>query len=193
MTLWNNHNLTQALQRWHAGDDHALDEMVEAIYPLCLEMINRKVGRQLTPTFSRHDLAQMVLQRLPALRGRDINSGTHLHNLIARMVFGEVADHFRSRNAVKRGGGEAAVPFDESWMTPEQAYLYEKIMVHQFIDKYAEINADGAGMFVFHHVFDETYEEIAERYAVSPTTVKRYVKAARLWLLSKMNDDGTPV
>ncbi|CAM2010196.1 ECF sigma factor [Acanthopleuribacter pedis] len=174
------------LHRWHAGDEAALDVLVETIYPHCLEMIAKRVGPRLTPTFSRHDLAHEVLRNLASMRGRRIESSEHLHNLISRMIYHELADHCKTRQALKRGGGEAAVPFDESWMSPDQAQFYERIMTHQVLERYAEIDSSGAGMFVFYHLFDQGYEEVAERYGVSVSTVKRRIKAARLWLKNQV-------
>ncbi len=191
MKPWNNRNLTQALKRWRRGDDKALEEMVEEIYPLCCDMVARRLGHRLTPTFTRGDLLHEVLSRLSGMRQRNIQNSAHLHNLIAGMMLSEISDHFRNRNAIKRGGGEVAQIFDESHMSPAKATYYEKLLVDQYINKLAEIDEPSAYMFVFRYLFGESVAEVALRYEVSESTVQRRIRDARVWLHSAINKEAS--
>lgn len=173
--------LTQLLQRWHEGDQAALEELT----PLVYGELHRLASGYLRRERANHTLqaTEVVHEAFVRLLGVDVawQDRVHFCALAARIMRRLLVDHARGRAREKRGGGldrfslhtaDAVVP------GPSENIL----ALEDAMSRLARRDERAASAVELHHFGGLTHEEVAHVLGVSAATVKRDLRVARAWL-----------
>jgi RNA polymerase sigma factor (TIGR02999 family) len=175
--------LTHLLVEWGRGSQPALDRLLPYVYDE-LRMLARSYLRRERPghTVRTGTLVHEAFVRL--IEGQQIawQGRAHFFGIAARLMRQILVDHARTRDAVKRGAGEAAEPISSALSVAVQAMDIDVIALDRALDELAAIDPDQARVVELRFFGGLTVEETAEVMGVSAGTVKREWSMARAWL-----------
>lgn len=168
----------------------AVDRLFSAAYEE-LKRLARAVqrgerSRTLTPTALVNE-AWLKLSSNPAL-GR--LSRLEFKRVAARAMRQVLIEAARRRTADKRGGGLAAVTFDEALDQPA-ASADDLLQLHDALDALAALNPRQASVVEGRFFGGLEIPEIAELLGVSEATVLRDWRAARAWLAYELRGSAS--
>jgi RNA polymerase sigma factor (TIGR02999 family) len=92
----------------------------------------------------------------------------------------------RARDALKRGGGQPRVTFDESLPVQAPDGSVDLLALDGALERLAALDPAQARIVELRFFGGLTIEETAEAMGSSPATVKRHWALARAWLLKEM-------
>jgi|SRR5579883_510748 len=177
--------ITSLLHAWREGDDSARDAVMAIVY----EQLRTLAGRVLQSENSGHTLQPTAIVHEAYLRlvKTDIpwEDRIHFFSLAARLMRRILVDHARTKHRVKRGGGMAVLPFEDSLQvaTDDPTPLLE---LDAALDRLAEFDARKARIVELFYYGGLTQEEIGAATELSPSTVLRELKMARAWLQNQL-------
>src|ERR1700722_7602563 len=107
--------ITQLLQSWSQGDEAAIDKLM----PLVYDELHRLARRYMSDEKPGHTLQATALVNEAYLRLVDSSPGnwqgrTHFFAVCAKVMRRIFVDGARSPHALKRGGDQPALDFDEA-------------------------------------------------------------------------------
>jgi RNA polymerase sigma factor (TIGR02999 family) len=182
--------VTQLLDAWSDGDREALDRLV----PLVIEdlralarsyLARENPGHTLQPTA----LVNEAFLRLIGRRQVQIESRVQFFAVLAQTMRRILVDHARRKKAARHGGGATPVPLEEAWDLPMKTDV-DLIALDEALDELASFAPRQAETVQLSYFGGLTFDEIALALEVSPVTVKRDLKAAKVWLLKEMERGG---
>ena len=184
--------VTALLSRWRAGDEPALQQLIELVYGELRQVARRRLaaeraGHSLTPTELVHEAyARLVEADVP------FQDRVHFFAVAASTMRRILVDRARSRMAQKRGGDARPVTYDDvvglgDGAPAVQASDPEALLaLHAAIDKLAARDERKAKLLELHFFAGLTYEESAEALGISAATVDRDMRFARAWLRKEL-------
>jgi RNA polymerase sigma factor (TIGR02999 family) len=106
--------VTILLRAWRAGDHAAFNELARLIY----DELHRLAAFHLRGEYRDHglrptELVSEVYLRLASNEPLEFADRSHFFATVSRNMRRILVDHARKRAAVKRGGGDAPMEFDE--------------------------------------------------------------------------------
>lgn len=179
--------VTQLLDAWNAGDAGALDDLV----PLVIEdlrsmarwyLSRERAGHTLSPTA----LVNELYLRLAPRRTVQWESRTQFFATMAEIMRHILVDHARYHKSAKKGGGIPPLPYDDriGLKTPKDLDL---LALDDALKALATIDARQSRIVELRFFCGLTIEQTAKALDVSPITVKREWRTARLWLLKELS------
>jgi RNA polymerase sigma factor (TIGR02999 family) len=93
----------------------------------------------------------------------------------------------RARDALKRGGGQPRVTFDESLPAAAAERPIDLIALDAALERLGALDAGQARIVELRFFGGLSIEETAEAMGISPATVKRHWAVARAWLSKELN------
>lgn len=182
--------ITDLLIRWREGDKAAFDDLMPLVYR-DLRRLARHYMRRRRPddTLQTSDLINEAYLRLLDYRNMDWQNRAHFFAVAAQAMRRILVDHARSRNAAKREGGGLKVSLDQAADVGEQR-AEELIALDDALKELARLDARKNRIVELRYFGGLSVEETAEVLEVSPVTVKREWRAAKLWLLRALNSEG---
>jgi RNA polymerase sigma factor (TIGR02999 family) len=184
--------ITALLQRHHAGDRQAYDELLSLVYDHLRKIARGQLGRgwpstTLTPTALVHE----IYVQLGDETGVDWQHRSHFFAISARAMRRVLVDHARARNAQKRAGGRPHLTLDEIQIGKEsQAELI--VAVDQALTSLERFNPRLARVVECRYFAGLTEEETASALETSLRTVQRDWMRARAWLLKALGAGAGP-
>jgi RNA polymerase sigma factor (TIGR02999 family) len=181
--------VTQLLRAWGDGDDGAL----ERVTPLVEAELRRLARAYMARERRGHTLQVTALVNEAFLRLTDARSvewqdRAHFLGISARLMRRVLVDHARSRGYRKRGGDAERVTLDEGLITsPEPAI--DVVALDRALEALAAVDIRKARVIELRFFGGSSVEETAEVLHVSPDTVKRDWRLAKLWLLRELEGD----
>jgi RNA polymerase sigma factor (TIGR02999 family) len=182
-------SVTDLLQAWSSGDEHAAAQVLPLIY----EEIRRIAAREMRRERSEHTLqatevAHEVFLRLAQEHGLEWDSRLRFFAFAAHLVRRILVDHARQRNRVKRGGRSCKVTLAEA---AEEAVERpaDLLALDDALSSLAALDPRKASVVELRFFGGLTLEEIADHLAVSRETVSREWRRARAWLYEELSDD----
>ena len=181
------HQVTSLLQAWSLGDEQALQQLI----PLVYEELRRVAGRYMAGEHASHTLQTTALihevyVRLVDVPSASIRNRTHFFAICARLMRNVLVDFARSRGSEKRGGGAMHVALDEALQvssTPDP----DLVALDQALERLAAIDRRKSQVVELRFFGGLSVDETAEALEVSPETVMRDWKFAKVWLLRELN------
>lgn len=182
--------VTQLLDAWSGGDREALDRLL----PLVIEdlralargyMARERPGHTLQPTA----LVNEAFLRLLGRRRVQLESRVQFFAVLAQTMRRILVDHARRKKAARHGGGTPPVPLEEAWGLPV-AHDVDLVALDEALTELASFAPRQADAVQLSYFGGLTFEEIALALEVSPATVQRDLKAARVWLLRELEGLG---
>ena len=181
--------VTALLLAWRAGDDAALDRLT----PLVEAELRRLARRYMSHERPGHTLQTTALVneaflRLTGSRRVDWHDRTHFVAVIARLMRRALVDHARARDSRKRGGGIPHVSLDEA-LQVEAKPAYTLTALDSALKKLEAADPRKGQVIELRFFGGLTVEETAEVLHVSPDTIKREWRLAKLWLLRELEGE----
>ena len=179
-------DVTRLLMAWSQGDDSALDRLVPLVYRDLRQrahqyMLRERSGHVLQTTALIHEAYQHLVQT-PGIQWRD---RAHFYAVCAQLMRRILVDHARSREYQKRGANLRAVSFDETAVAPRERSR-DLAALDNALTALAAIDPRKSQVVELRFFGGLTAEETAEVLKVSPETVLRDWKLAKVWLLREL-------
>jgi len=184
-------DVTHLLVAWSEGDESALGRLV----PLVESELRRLARHYMRRERSGHPLQttalinEAYLHLIDSSRVRWQNRA-HFFGVSAQVMRRVLVDMARARGALKRGGDVAHVPLDEG-MGARLDRDPDLVALDEALTAFAAIDPRKARMVELRYFGGLTVEEAAEVLQVSPETVKRDWKLAKVWLMRWLTSPGS--
>jgi len=181
------HEVTQLLRAWSGGDEAALEKLT----PLVYEELHRAAHRYMAQERPGHILQTTALVNEIYLGLVDMREVTwqgraHFFAVCARLMRRVLTDFARSRGYLKRGGDSPRVALDEALLVSRDPPA-DLVALDDGLNALAAIDPRKSQVVELRFFGGLSVDETAEVLKVSPKTVDRDCKLARLWLLEEMN------
>jgi len=177
---------TRMLADWRQGRRQALDELL----PLVYDELHRLAVRYLRRERPDHTLQPTALVHEAYLKIINQNSTswqdrTHFVGLAAHLMRQILVSHAVRRRAAKRGGNGYKLALDEA-ATPSAAREVDLIALDEALAGLAAIDPQKCRLVELRYFGGLTIEETAEALGLSPRTVKREWRSAKVWLYNQL-------
>ena len=181
--------ITELLQAWRAGDDGALARLAPLVYGELRQIAHARMrqeppGHYLQTTALVHE----AYLRLVDARRVDWQDRAHFFALAARAMRQILVDAARARLAQKRGGAHA-VAFDER-LAVSPARDPELLALDEALSQLSAADPRQGQVIELRYFGGLSVDETAEVLGVSPQTVMRDWKLAKLWLVRALRHAG---
>ena len=153
--------------------------------------LRRLAARQLRREHPEHSLQTTALineayLRLVDLRNVQWQNRAHFFALCARLMRRILVDFARGRHRAKRGGGAQPVSLDDS-LVVSPTHSADLVAVDDALKGLSKVDDRKAQVVELRFFGGLTVEESAEVLEVSPETVRRDWKLAKVWLLRELS------
>lgn len=178
--------VTELLGRSRAGDQQALEQVVELLYRELRHMAGRQmVGEARHHTLQPTALVHEVLMRLlPA--SADIKNRHHFLSLAARSMRRVLVDFARERKARKRGRDFEKVSLDDDMEVGAPPRSVDVLDLDLALSELEGLNQRAARVFELRSFGGYTIEETATIVDMSVPTVRRDFEEAQTWLRQRL-------
>jgi RNA polymerase sigma factor (TIGR02999 family) len=175
--------VTGLLLAWGRGDEEALQKLIPLVYEQLQAaasryMANERPGHTLQTTALIHE----TYLRLVNVRKVKWQNRTQFHALCARLMRRILIDFARSRRYQKRGGGIPHVKFDEALLVTARPDA-NLAALDDALNRLALVDERKTRVVELRFFGGLDVKETAEVLKVSPDTVMRDWKIAKVWLL----------
>ena len=183
-------HVTELLLAWGRGDRSALDELV----PIVHQELRRLARLQMRGERDNHTLQTTALVneafiRLVDLRRIRWQDRAHFLALSARLMRRILVDHARSRNTHKRGEGAVTVALDDSVVVPGERGA-DLVALDDALESLTAMDPRKGQVVELRFFGGLSVEETAEALHISPETVLRDWRLAKVWLLREVSGRG---
>lgn len=185
-------DVTELLLAWNAGEQSAFDRLVPLVYAELRRLAHRHMrgerpGHTLQTTALVHEA---YLRLVDASRIRWQNRA-QFFAVSAQVMRRILVDAARARGARKRGGGSPHVSLADGPTLPP-ARGTDLVALDEALHALAAIDPRKVKVVELRYFGGLSVEETAKVLHVSPDTVMRDWKMARLWLLRELKPEATP-
>ena len=175
--------VTELLRAWSNGEPGALERLMPLMEAELrrlarLYMARERNGHTLQPTA----LLNEAFLRLIDAQGISWQNRAHFLATSANLMRRVLVDHARSRGYKKRGGAAQRVTLNEGLVALPERTL-DLLALDRALEALAAADEREARVVELRFFGGLTVEETAEVLHVSPETVKRDWRLAKLWLL----------
>jgi RNA polymerase sigma-70 factor (ECF subfamily) len=182
--------VTELLRAWSDGDDDALEQLM----PLVEAELRRLARAYMHRERREHTLQTTALMNEAFLRLTDARrvrwqDRGHFVGISARLMRRVLVDHARHRGYQKRGGGAQRVTLHEGLVMSADPAL-DVVALDRALDALAKVDVRKSRTIELRFFGGLSVEETAEVLQVSPDTVKRDWRLAKLWLLRELEGQG---
>jgi RNA polymerase sigma factor (TIGR02999 family) len=190
MTLHSNHEVTQLLKAWTAGDEEALAKLTPLVYGELHRaarryMAHERAGHLLQTTA----LVNEVYLRLVDCADIDWQGRTHFFAVSAQLMRRILVDFSRTRGSRKRGSGIPHLSLDEAPTLCREADP-DLVALDDALTALAAIDERKSRTVELRFFGGLDIEETAAVLKVSAKTVTRDWSMAKVWLLREMSSKG---
>jgi len=174
--------ITQLLAEWSAGNRAALDTLVPILY----DELRRLASNYMRSERSNHLLQTTALVHEAYLRlvGREnVNCHTRagFFTVAAQVMRHILVDDARSRKRAKRGDGVPSLSLEEAALISDDR-AEEIIAIHSALDSLTGLDPRKGKVFELRYFGGMSVEEVAGVLGVSPVTIARDWRMAKVWL-----------
>jgi RNA polymerase sigma factor (TIGR02999 family) len=176
-------DITQLLREARAGDNAAMSELFEILYPELRRIARKRLARDDRGTLlDTTALVHECYLKLVAAERVQPTDRAHFLAYSASAMRSIVVDFARARSAERRGGGVRALTLDSAIVDGLPAGEDEVIGIHEALDDLAALDARLARVVEMRYFGGLADAEIAEVLDVGVRTVRRDWEKARLLL-----------
>lgn len=179
--------ITVLLKAWSSGDESALRQLAERVYPeLCLlarrYMRSEAEGITLQTTALVHE----VFLRLVDVAQVEFHQRAEFFAMVAQMMRRILVDSARARGAEKRGGVAVKMNLDETALlspSPDRCVL----ALDDALNAFSQVAPRQAKVVELRYFGGLTEDEVVAALKISPRTVRRDWDFAKAWLLRELS------
>jgi RNA polymerase sigma factor (TIGR02999 family) len=184
--------VTELLQAWSRGEQAAFDKLAPIVYTELRRLARRYMARErpdhtLQPTALVHE----AYMRLADLRHLHWKNRIHFFAVSSQVMRRVLVDFARSRERRKRGGSPQRLSLDECANLGAQ-HDAALLALDDALNALASEDARKCQVVEMRFFGGLSTDEIAQSLHVSPETVLRDWKLAKLWLLREIGAKETP-
>ena len=181
--------VTQLLFEWSKGNQAALDKLMPVVYKelrrLAHQYLNKERGGR---TLQTSDLVHEAYLRLVDQNRAHWRNRAQFYGIAAVLMRRILVDRARSRRAIKRGGGVAAITLDQGMIISEQPAI-DVVAMHEALTRLAQIDERKARIVELRFFGGLEVAETAAFLEISEGTVMRDWKMAKAWLHRELSDE----
>jgi len=187
MTPPTRHEVTQLLQAWSDGQQEALDKLMPLVYDE-LHRLARHYMRRERPGHILQTSALVNEAYLRLIDASQVNwqNRAHFFAISAGLMRRILVDWARAHQSQKRGAGAPPISLDEDLGLPEDRM--DLAALDDALKALAALDSRKSRVVELRFFGGLSVEEAAEVLKVSPETVKRDWKLAKVWLLRELNE-----
>lgn len=179
--------VTELLVAWSDGDESALKKLIPLVYDELRYLAHHRMRRERPDhTLQTAALINEAYLRLVDIRDARWQNRSHFFALCARLMRRILVDLARSRRYAKRGGGVQPITLDAPMVVSPECSL-DVVAVDDALEALAIVDARKAQVVELRFFGGLTVEETAEVVKVSPETVRRDWRLAKVWLLRELS------
>jgi RNA polymerase sigma-70 factor, ECF subfamily len=182
-----NQDVTELLLAWGEGDRAALDRLVPFVYDelrrLARHYMSGERAGHLLQTTALVNEAYLKLVDVKRVEWRDRN---HFVAVAAQMMRRVLVDFARSRNYQKRGGGLQQITFAED-LDVSLSKNEDFVALDETLEKLTEMDERKGRIVELRFFGGLTVDQTAEVLEISPDTVLRDWKFAKVWMLRELS------
>jgi RNA polymerase sigma-70 factor (ECF subfamily) len=183
-------DVSNLLRAWRGGDKAALDELIPRVYKELhrlahLYMRRERAGHNLQTTA----LVNEAYIRLIDAREVDWQDRAHFFAISSNLMRRILVDFARTSGYQKRGGKAKKVTLDEDLVISPEPNA-DIIKLDDALRALSEFDPRKAKVVEMRFFGGLSVEETAEVLKVSPDTVKRDWRLAKVWLLNELLGQG---
>jgi RNA polymerase sigma factor (TIGR02999 family) len=187
-----NHDVTELLNAWGAGDPGAQEHAVGLLY----QELRRRAAAHLRHERRDHTLQPSALVheayiRLAHQRGGTWRDRAQFLAVASKMMRRILVDRARARLAAKRPGHWAQVPLEDALAVAAPADLVDVLDLDAALDKLAAVDARKSHIAELRFFGGLSLEETAAVLHVSAKTVDRDWQAARALLYKMLRPEAS--
>jgi RNA polymerase sigma-70 factor, ECF subfamily len=181
------HEITELLQAWNRGDQQALDRLTPLIYQELYRSARRAMVRgRRGGSMQATALVNELYVRMIDLKRVSWQNRAHFFAISARLMRNILVDLFRAGQVQKRGGGASRVTFDESLAVSPEAGR-DLVAIDEALHRLTVLDERKGQVVELRFFGGLSVKETAEVLKVSPETVMRDWKLAKIWLLGELS------
>lgn len=178
--------------KWGRGDDGALERLI----PLVQRELHQIARRCMAGERPGHSLQATALVNEAYVRlvdGKVVawHDRAHFLAVAARVMRHILVDHARARQYQKRGGQAARVTFDEALVVADEP-RQDFVALDDALKALAAFDERKSRVIELRFFGGLSVEETASVLKVSPDTVMRDWRLAKVWLRREMRGAGSP-
>ena len=179
-------DVTRLLRAWSQGDEDALQKLIPVVYQELRRLAHRYMNRERADhTLETTALVHEAYQRLIDTPQVGWQDRTHFLAVCAQLMRRILVDHARFRRYLKRGGGIRLVPLDEALVAARDRGR-DLVALDEALTALAAIDSRKSRVVELRFFGGLTMDETAAVLHVSPDTVLRDWKLAKVWLLHEL-------
>jgi RNA polymerase sigma-70 factor, ECF subfamily len=182
MELLGSRDITRLLQAWSQGDQRALEELTRCVYKELHRIAHRYMSRE--PHGHTLQTAALINEAYVRLiDSGDLNwqNRAQFFGVCARLMRQILTDFARSRLSKKRGRDVQRISLDETLEVSAEPRA-DLVALNDALNRLAAIDPRKSQVVELRFFGGLTAEEAAEVLRVSPRTVLRDWKLAKVWL-----------
>jgi RNA polymerase sigma factor (TIGR02999 family) len=183
--------VTGLLLKWRQGDEEALAQLI----PLVFDELHRIARKHMGHEGAGHSLQATALVNEAYLRlvgAQDVRwqDRTHFLAVSARIMRHILVDHARARRYQKRGGDVDKVTFDEALVVTNEP-TQDFVALDDALEALAQFDERKSRVVELRFFGGLTVDETASVLKVSPDTVMRDWRLAKVWLQRELRVSGS--
>jgi len=180
-------SVTELLQAWSAGDPAAFDQLAPVVYNELRRLARHYMARERRDhTLQATALVHEAYVRLADFQRLEWKNRVHFFAISAQVMRRVLVDFARSRERQKRGGAPQRISLDQCINLGDH-HDAALIALDDALNALSASDARKCRVVEMKFFAGLSTEEIAESLQVSPDTVLRDWKLAKLWLLRELN------
>jgi RNA polymerase sigma-70 factor, ECF subfamily len=179
--------VTGLLLQWRDGDRDAFDKLFPLVYQELYRLAKAYMRRQRAGhTLQTSALINETYLRLVDHKNMRWQNRAHFFAVASQAMRRILVDHARRRGYAKRGGGAVRVSLDEA-ATVALERCEEFVALDEALHELAKFDERKSRIVELRYFGGLSVEETANVLKVSPVTVMREWRAAKLWLLKTLS------
>jgi RNA polymerase sigma factor (TIGR02999 family) len=183
-------SVTLLLLNWNRGDQSALEELLPLVYNELRSLANHYLhGERKNHTLQATALVHEAYLRLVDLNQMQWQNRAQFFGVAANFMRRILVDHARARLAEKRGSGEERLSLTEANSLMDQNEV-DVIALNDALDTLAKFDLQQCRVVELRFFAGLTIEETAQVMDISPMTVKREWRTAKLWLRRQISSEA---
>jgi RNA polymerase sigma factor (TIGR02999 family) len=179
--------VTALLLAWGRGEQEALGALTPIVYDELRRIARRSLAGERVPrTLQATALVHEAFIRLVDVKRVRWQNRAHFFAVAASLMRRVLVDLARARLARKRGGGAQPITLDEAQIVAPKPGS-DLLAIDDALQALARVDARKAQVVELRFFGGLSVEESAEVLKVSPETVMRDWKMAKVWLLRELS------
>ena len=174
--------ITGLLAEWSGGNQAALDSLLPIVYDELRHLASHYMrGERPGHLLQTTALVNEAYLRLIDRQHVSCQTRTQFFAVAAQVMRRVLVDHARGRDRAKRGDGMAPIALgDVAILSDDRAE--ELIAINSALDGLAAFDARKGRVFELRYFGGMSVEEVADALSISPVTVARDWRMAKVWL-----------